>query len=61
MGSPCQTPLEEEIQEVGVPLIRKEKEVDLRQVLIQEIQVLGNFILARVARIAVQLRVPYAF
>lgn len=40
---------------------KKEKELDLRQVLIQEIKVLGKFILARVAKIAVQLNISYAF
>lgn len=57
MESPWRTPWEEEIQGEGEPMIRKEKELDLRQVLIQEIQVLGKFILARVARIAFQLNV----
>lgn len=56
-GITLPTPLEDLIQGEGIPLIRKEKEVELMQVLIQEIQLERKFILVKMARIAAQLRV----
>lgn len=52
-----EVPLEEGIQREGYLLITKEKETELIQEWIHLIQILGNFILTRVARIAFQLRV----
>lgn len=41
----------------GVPLISREKEVEVRQIEIQDIQVVENFISIRTVRIALQLNV----
>lgn len=56
MGSPWCTPSEEENQLKALPLKIKEKELDIRQVIIQENQTAGNFIMVKVVRIALQLR-----
>lgn len=61
MGSPCLTPRQLENQGEGLPLIRRENEVEERQELIQETQEAGKRILWRVARIAVHSIVSKAF
>ena len=56
-GSPYLALLVAVILLEGYPLINKEKLVELMQVLIQEIHLVGKFTLDKVARIAFQLRV----
>lgn len=51
MGSSWPTPLEVKNEREGTPLISGEKKLELKQVAIQEIQMIGKFILAKMARI----------